>query len=106
MLLGNVLGSFLGIGGTGADGTGNPLGNVGIWHTGGIPGVDKLTTRPATAATFANAPRFHTGGMPGLRSDEVTAILTSGEGVLTMGKVREPGRSARGASLSQSAGAT
>lgn len=39
-------------------------------------------SRPVNPAWFNNAPRFHEGGFPGLKSNEVPAILQTGEQVL------------------------
>lgn len=44
----------------------------------GVSGV----TRRVDPGLFANAPRFHEGGFPGLKSNEVPAILQTGEQVL------------------------
>jgi tape measure domain-containing protein len=82
------IGGLFGGGGPGVGGgniAGLPLGGgfVPVAHTGGVIGSTPLPTRFAPSAWFANAQRYHSGGMPGLRSDEVPAILQTGEEVLS-----------------------
>ncbi len=55
---------------------------VGAAHTGAIVGKGFPDYRSVPAGIFANAPRYHSGGIVGLKSDEVPAILQTGEEVL------------------------
>lgn len=64
------------------------LGTGGLYHTGGIVGVDNMMPLDKL---FASARRFHNGGFPGLRADEVPAILKKGEGVFTREQMRAIG---------------
>jgi len=52
-----------------------------VKHSGGMVGSGPRRNVPALL--FAGAPRFHSGGMVGLKSDEVPAILQTGEEVLS-----------------------
>lgn len=54
---------------------------AGVQHAGGMAGSGPRRQVPAWV--FAGAPRFHSGGMVGLKSDEVPAILQTGEEVLS-----------------------
>lgn len=72
--------------------SGNPVlmaagaaaGGVARKHSGGKigHGVSGTTRKNVDMSIFQNAPRFHEGGLPGLKSDEVPAILQTGEQVL------------------------
>ena len=57
---------------------------AGIFHGGGTVGAGG-GSRMVSPAVFAGAPRMHSGGVAGLRSDEVPAILQTGERVLPRG---------------------
>lgn len=64
------------------------LGQVGanVKHSGGMAGTGP--TRQVPALAFAAAPRFHNGsGVLGLRSDEIPAILQTGERVQSRAEV-------------------
>lgn len=64
------------------------LANVGanIKHAGGMAGTGP--TRQVPALAFAGAPRFHNGsGVLGLKSDEIPAILQTGERVQSRAEV-------------------
>ena len=72
--------------GTGAAGAGageagaeGMVGDVPVWHTGGLVG-SAGTTRSVYPTIFAGASRMHSGGFAG---DEVPAILQTGEYVLS-----------------------
>lgn len=64
---------------------GQAAGAVGgaVAHTGGVIGYTSLPQRNVDPRIFRGARRYHGGGFPGLRSDEVPAILQTGEEVLT-----------------------
>lgn len=64
------------------------LGGVGanVKHAGGMAGTGP--TRQVPALVFAGAPRFHSGsGVLGLKSDEIPAILQTGERVQSRAEV-------------------
>lgn len=56
-----------------------------FFHSGGVVGAGGSYGRAVSPLAFAGAPRMHSGGMAGLRSDEVPAILQTGERVLPRG---------------------
>lgn len=65
-----------------APGSGKLLGlTASVQHRGGMAGTGPR--RRVNPLLFAAAPRFHGGGMVGLKSDEVPAILQTGEEVLS-----------------------
>ena len=83
--LSEALGGIFGGGSdTGTDGGGwfGSLGDISLFHSGGVAG-DRTATRKAPTGLFATAQRYHGGGFPGLASDEVPAILKKGEPVFT-----------------------
>lgn len=82
-----VAGAFAGAAsGGGTSGSGDPFAVTGeVMHGGGVVGVDRFTTRTASASSWANAPRYHNG----LKSDEYYAILQRGESVLTPAQMRQ-----------------
>ncbi len=53
-------------------------------HTGGVIGVDSLSSKTVSPSVFANAPRFHTGGLVG---GEIPIIAQAGEAVFTRGQM-------------------
>ena len=53
-------------------------------HTGGVIGVDSLSSKNVSADVFANAPRYHTGGLVG---NEIPIIAQRGETVFTKGQM-------------------
>lgn len=53
-------------------------------HSGGVIGTDSLSSKVASPAVFANAPRYHTGGLVG---DEIPIIAKRGETVFTKGQM-------------------
>lgn len=56
---------------------------AGVKHDGGkVTKGGNSRSRSVDPGWFTNAPRFHEGGLPGLKSDEVPAILQTGEQVL------------------------
>jgi lambda family phage tail tape measure protein len=61
-----------------------------IFHSGGVVGSGG-TRRAISPLAFAGAPRMHAGGIAGLKSDEVPAILQSGETVIPRGQTRSGG---------------
>lgn len=56
-------------------------GSASVQHSGGMAGTGPK--RKVDTLLFAGAPRYHSGGMVGLKSDEVPAILQTGEEVLS-----------------------
>jgi tape measure domain-containing protein len=56
---------------------------AGLFHTGGVAGVDAAPGRRVPAVMYALAPRYHGGGIAGLAPDEVPAVLRRNEEVLT-----------------------
>ncbi|MFT4148963.1 MAG: hypothetical protein QM656_02110 [Paracoccaceae bacterium] len=59
----------------------------GIFHDGGPVG-SATSSRAVPASLFNSADRYHDGGAVGLKSDEVPAILQTGEYVLPRGSWR------------------
>lgn len=93
--LGGIVGSIFGAGGAAA-GAGSAAGAIGgsvAFHTGGLVGRGG-TPKSAPAALFSGAPRMHTGGF--LKSDEVPAILQTGEMVLSRKQVAAMGSGSGG----------
>lgn len=70
------------------------LGSISLFHTGGVVGADRASSRAVTADVFAGAPRYHSGGMIG--ADEVPAILQKGEGVFTAEQMKALGTGGSG----------
>ncbi len=68
-----------------AAGVAKQLGGVAaVAHRGALIGrANSGSSRPMNPGWFTHAPRYHEGGLPGLRSDEVPAILQTGEEVLS-----------------------
>lgn len=63
---------------------GNAATGIGaLFHTGGIVGAGKHTSKPVNPLVFVGATRYHTGGIAGLAPNEVPAVLQRGEEVLT-----------------------
>ncbi|MFT4913341.1 MAG: hypothetical protein ACI9YM_001938 [Brevundimonas sp.] len=59
-------------------------------HSGGLAGQGG-GYKPVPLAAFAGATRYHTGGLAGFKPNEVPAVLTRGEEVLTMDDPRHRG---------------
>lgn len=76
----NLFSLFGGLGGGGAGGNPTVLG--GLYHTGGLVGLEGQQ-RYVHPAYFDHAPKFHSGLMP----DEFPAVLQKGEGVFTKGQM-------------------
>jgi hypothetical protein len=76
--------------------TGFNMGSIGnffsaaVHHGGGVVGAGGAS-RAVSPLAFIGAPRYHSGGIAGLKSDEVPAILQSGERVLSRDQVRGMG---------------
>lgn len=70
-------------GGMGGGVVGNIMQSFGLFHAGGVVGVESAGSKSASPAIFSGAPRFHAGGVVGLARDEVPVILQRGEGVFT-----------------------
>jgi len=66
-------------------------------HTGGLVG-NLGQTRGVDPMIYAVAPRFHGGGIPGLGPDEVPAVLTENEEVITSSDPRHRWNMARNSS--------
>ena len=75
-LVGIFGGMFSGGGGTSTSGVAQ------TWHSGGVVGIDKTTSRIQPTAAFSGVPRYHQG----LANDEFRAILKRREMVLTEGQ--------------------
>lgn len=67
-------------------------------HNGGLVGQGG-GYRPVALAAFAGATRYHTGGIAGLKPNEVPAVLTRGEEVLTTNDPRHRANGGGGASM-------
>lgn len=78
----NALGGGGGGGGGNAWGIISALGDVGIYHSGGIAGAARMT-RSVDPSIFIGAARYHKGGFAGLHPGEVPSILQQNEEILT-----------------------
>lgn len=76
-LFGNIVQSAVALGGSG----GGSSAFAGIFHGGGMVGVDAVPARAVDPRVFARAPRYHDGLAP----DEFPAILQRGEEVVPRG---------------------
>lgn len=64
------------------------IGTGGLFHTGGIVGLDLPGTRMVASEMFRSAPRYHTGGiLPG----EYPIIAKGGEGIFTPAQMKALG---------------
>jgi len=77
-----ILGSFTK---KGADGKASVLGSLfaSVLHSGGDAGRPGGATRAVSPLLFVGAERFHDGRLPDLKSNELPAIITRDEAVLT-----------------------
>ncbi len=81
-LAAQILGSFTK---PGADGKASVLGSLfaSVLHSGGDAGRPGGATRAVSPLLFVGAERFHDGRLPDLKSNELPAIITRDEAVLT-----------------------
>lgn len=89
----NALQAASGSGSGGGGGTGATIAtaiNSLFRHDGGLVGQGG-GYKPVALSAFAGATRYHTGGIAGFKPNEVPAVLTRGEEVLTMDDPRHRG---------------
>src|SRR5690606_22817682 len=87
-LIFNAISGFMGgpTSGATAGSVGNLIGN--LFHNGGTVGAGTQARTGVKPAICASAVKYHGGGIAGLRSEEVPAILKTGEVVRTQEQER------------------